>query len=273
MTSKNLRSGSKSDNYPASEMNVRELSTAFISVLDNEEVITKLATALSVSINLVFDEKLKPLLSKIDVFSTEIKSLNTRVAAVEGENAKLKQINDGLQASMDNLTAKVNLLEQASRNNCIVLSGVQETYAERTEAAANADESVPMPTREDTLKTVCSVLNTACKVTVQSADIHYAVRLQSKRPGPRPLLVSLHSLALRSTIMKSRPPKQTLSFNGTPIYINDHLTKHNADLFFKSRQLVKQKEAHSAWVRDGRVYIKWSQNSRATHVVSMLDLQ
>jgi hypothetical protein len=76
-----------------------------LSVLDTEEVITKLATALSVSMNLVFKEKLKPLLSKIDVFSTEIKSLNTRVAAVEGENAKLKQINGGLQASIDSLTA------------------------------------------------------------------------------------------------------------------------------------------------------------------------
>ena len=72
--------------------------------------------------------------------------------------------------------------------------------------------------------------------------------------------------------MKSRRPKQTLRFQNSSIYINDHLTKFNSDLSLKARQLVKQKEAYSTYICDGRVYIKWSQGSTPVQVVSLSDL-
>lgn len=34
-----------------------EMTSTFLTMLDNEEVITKLASALSVSLNLIFEEK------------------------------------------------------------------------------------------------------------------------------------------------------------------------------------------------------------------------
>jgi hypothetical protein len=61
----------------------------FLSVLDNEEVIIKLATVLSASINLSLVGNLKPVHSKLDSIAAEFKTLQTRLVKVEQENDRL----------------------------------------------------------------------------------------------------------------------------------------------------------------------------------------
>ena len=214
------------------------MAAAFISMLDNDDVIVQLASALSASINLILNKKLSPLVTRLDNITIEIKVVNTRINAIEQENTKLKQIHDGLQDTIAGLTTKVNLLEQKPRKCSLIVTDVQEIYAERI-ADAFTGTDLPESTREDTIKTTIAVFNEACNITVTPADLQSAVRLRSKHGGPRPLLVTFHSLALRNSIMKSRRSKQTLRFQNSSIYINDHLTKFNSDLSFKARQLVK----------------------------------
>ena len=66
------------------------MAAAFISMLDNDDVIVQLASALSASINLILNEKLSPLVTRLDNITTEIKVVNTRINAIEQENTKLK---------------------------------------------------------------------------------------------------------------------------------------------------------------------------------------
>ncbi len=270
-------STSSSKDSSAKEMSVKDMTTTFLAVLDNDDVITKLAMLLSASINLTLDEKMVPILSKLDEIVKDNKTLQKRISNVEQENEKLKQQNDGLQLSLVSLTTKVNLLEQTGRRNNIVITGIPETYAERTEEAIFGDDgeidasSTPHPSREDTIKAVCSVLHEACNIEIKPADISSAFRLRSKRTGPRPILVSFHSMGLRSSVVRARRPKQQLRFKGSNIFINDHLTKLNSDLAYRARQYVKQREAHSTWVRDGQIFVKWSTNSNPTVIHAMAD--
>jgi hypothetical protein len=163
---------------------------------------------------------------------------------------------------------KVNQLEQHARRNNIVISGVVESYAERTDVAVPGEASAtpPQPSRDDTIRTVCQVIHEACNITVSPADLSSAHRLQSKRPGPRPILVSFNNSSLRTSVTKARLPRQQLKFRGASIYFNDHLTKLNSDLSHKARQLVKAREAHSTWVREGQVLVKWSAEARPSLV-------
>lgn len=248
-----------------SASSVPEMTTAFLSVLDNEEVISKLAMALSASINLIFEEKLMPLVKKIDALTSDFKSVKTQLSSVAGENEKLSRTTADLEL-------RVNLLEQALRKCNIVISGVPETYAERVVDAADDNSGSATITRDDTIKSVCDVLKVTCNVQVSPSDIQSAARLQSKRPGSRPLLVSFYSAALRSAVCNARRPKQTLMYNGTQIYISDHLTKYFSDLSYQTRLLVKQKNAHSTWVRNGQIFIKWSVHDKPSQVRSMSDL-
>jgi hypothetical protein len=164
---------------------------------------------------------------------------------------------------------KLNRLEQAGRKNDIIVNGIPETYAERVSVAGHADDP-STHTREDTLNTICTVFREACHTDISPSDIKSAFRLQSRRPGPRPILVSLYSPTTRSALVRSRRPKETLQYHGAPIYLNDHLTSMNSDFYQKARKLVKDKVAFATWTRDGQVYLKWSESDKKPSLILTL---
>lgn len=69
--------------------------------------------------------------------------------------------------------------------------------------------SAPAISRDDTIRTVCSLLNVACKFTVSPKDRQFAMRLKSKRAGPRPLLVGFNSRSLRASVVTVHQRGQT----------------------------------------------------------------
>ena len=99
-------------------------------MLDNDEVIAKLASVLSIQL-IYYWTKNKRLWSqsRLNNIATDIRAVNRHIQAIEHENTKLKQLHDGLRATVDGLAAKGNLLEQASRKCSLIISGVQKTYA------------------------------------------------------------------------------------------------------------------------------------------------
>ena len=74
------------------------------------------------------------------------------------------------------------------------------------------------------LKLFCSVFRSAYRVTVPSADIKFAYRLQSKRAGSGSLLMFFHSPAMKIEAIYARLQKQILSYKGANIYINARFT-------------------------------------------------
>jgi hypothetical protein len=264
-------SRSKSTSKDTKDLSPNDIASAIIAALENDEVVTKLASALSTHIDLVLEEKLSSIVKKLDLFAADNKALRSKVVTLEQENVKLKEMNDDLYHKFGNLKMSVNMLEQTSRKCNVVISGVKETFAERTTEASDG-ETAPANTREDTVRTVCTLLGEACNITASPSDIQFATRLKSKREGPRPLLVGFFSPALRSSVMSARKPKQTLSFRGSSFYINDHLTQLNASLSRNARTLVKQGHAHSTWTRDGQVFIKWTAMDRPNLIRCDADL-
>ena len=67
------------------------------------------------------------------------KDVIDRMASVEHDNDKLKQVNDGLYSEITAKKIRINQLEQSTKKNYIMISGVKETFAERTDGGAFAD--------------------------------------------------------------------------------------------------------------------------------------
>ena len=59
---------------------------------------------------------------------------------------------------------------------------------------------------------------------------------------------------------------------GTGIYVNEHLTKRNADLARAARELRKAGKIQSTWTRDCKVFIK-NGEGKIILVRSSADLQ
>ena len=115
----------KKDSSTNEKASVKDMSSAFLSVLDNEEVITKLASILSTSINLILEEKLKPFNIKLDNIMNDNKALQKSVSDLEQSRDKLTQQNEGMQAAIDSLSTRVNKLEQLNRRNNLVITGMR----------------------------------------------------------------------------------------------------------------------------------------------------
>ncbi len=122
----------------AKDKNIKDMTASFLAVLDNEDVVVKLAQILSASIQLTLNKKIVSVHQKLDKIIQDNKNLSERLSSIERENAKLKNENDGFQVRLDNLQNKVNQLEQGQLRHDVIVYGVKETYAER------ADESIRM---------------------------------------------------------------------------------------------------------------------------------
>ncbi len=200
----------------ASNVGNEDTAASFVSLLDNEELVAKLAQVLSVSFQLILDEKLNPVIQRLDAIIKDNKALNDRIVVVEKENDKIRHQNDGLAEDVKLLRSRINVLEQAGRKNNIIINGVAETFAERV---ADHNDAVPIDSREDTINSVCTIIAEACGVTINPTHIQSAYRLKIRRTGPRPILVTFNSYATRKLVVKSRRPRQKLTFHNTPIYI------------------------------------------------------
>lgn len=50
--------------------------------------------------------------------------------------------------------------------------------------------------------------------------------------------------------------KQGRKLKGENVFINEHLTKHNADIARKARYLRKQRKIQNTWTTNSKIFIK-----------------
>ena len=65
---------------------------------------------------------------------------------------------------------------------------------------------------------------------------------------------------------KSRP------LRGTNIYLNDHLSMHNSELFSQARKFKRENTMVSAWTQHCCVYIKINEGGQRLYVKTLADL-
>ena len=138
----------------AKGISVNDMSASFLSVLDNEDVFTKIGQVLAASIQLFLTEQIKPVHEKLDKIMDENKKLAARLSNMEKENDKMKQVSNGLALKINALQNRVNYHEQAQLKNNIIIYGVKETYAKRTDQASSEKSPV---NRKDSISTACSL--------------------------------------------------------------------------------------------------------------------
>lgn len=82
--------------------------------------------------------------------------------------------------------------------------------------------------------------------------------IEACHPLPRRKLNDIPAIIMRFVSRKHKTAllKQGRKLKGINVFINKHLTKHNADIARKARHLKKQKKIQSTWTANCKVYIK-----------------
>jgi len=177
--------------------------------------------------------KLIPIVDKIvkDLLTPQLDIVNKRQSLLEEENEQLR--------------TRLDQIETEARANSLVLHGLEETSIPPTSKN---------PMDKEATVAVMDLCNTTLGLQIREDDIAYAYRLQKKgKEKHRPVIVKFETRGIRNLIYRTR-----LKLRNTSIYVNEYLTPRNAQIYAKTRDLVKEGKVNSTWTTGGITYIKLS---------------
>uniref|UniRef100_A0A8D9E7W1 FP protein C-terminal domain-containing protein n=1 Tax=Cacopsylla melanoneura TaxID=428564 RepID=A0A8D9E7W1_9HEMI len=203
-------------------------------------------------------ELLPQLVNRLDSYEKEVTSLKIRVEDHESEIVALKEKLEAKEEE-NKLLASVNEqfadelkeLQQRSRHINVVIRGIKE---ERKENVWELVESVGR------------------KIGIENPDkdiqICHRVPTRSSN-GPRPIVVRLLNSKTRDKWIKEYKQKQLWKQH---LYVSEHLTPYNQNLFYHTRKLAKEKKFKYAWTKDCQIYLKKNETSKLYIIKHMRDL-
>lgn len=251
-------------------MDVKKL----IEALRNKDVVDAFASALQPTILVTMTD----LKSSIDELRKEIITKDSIISCLSVEVNTLKEENDNLSTSLANCRDRLDLLETYTRVDNLIIKGIPERYAEA--AATNASVGImannshqqqwqPDENSDTTMSLVIDFCSNTLGTDIQLSDISIAHRMpKGKHDKMRPVMVRFTNRRIRDTVYRARRKLR----GSNAIYINEHLTKQNDELFLNCRQLKKQRKVHSTWTWHGISYVKCSESSRAIKIANQADL-
>ena len=191
----------------------------------------------------LFNNYFKIIINEIKV----VQDLTIRLNAVEVENTNLR-------TEIDKLKTRVDDQEQRSRNECLLVHGMDES-----------DE-------EDTDEVVLNIIKDNLNIEIDSTDIVRSHRLGPKKRSqintratpsrPRPIIIRFLSFKKRQVVYKAKS-----LLKGKNIIITENLTQHRYQLYLAAKRKYGLK---NCWSNEGRVFAK--SNNRIITISNMSDI-
>ena len=193
-------------------------------------------------------------------------------------NKRIDLLESKLQSKdehIERLVKSLDILEMHSKENNVIISGLDlqvRSYARATSGndpvEANGTSSQSGGEFTGLRKKVAEFVIKTMGVQLQTNDIVACHELPSrKEERVKPVIVSLINNAVKRDVMMGRK-----KLKGTRIYVNEQLTKKNAALFKKARDLKKQAKIDSTWTYNGKVFLKKSQSGSPKEITPEDDL-
>ena len=205
------------------------------------------------------DTKIDELSTKLDGIHaalqiTEARSVSNAAMIInlEADNKSLKEDNNRIILENESLKTKLNTsneqidnIEQYLRINNIEIVGIPE-----------------IENSEEEERIILQVLNNLDDITVTAADIDICHSIPTKRrDGKSVHIVKFISRKMKIDILAEKKRARGFSYNGSPIFINEHLAPNNRKLFADASTKKRLLDYKYLWTRNGFVYMRKSDNS------------
>lgn len=198
---------------------------------------------------------MKNLNEKIDRCVSVVEEIDNKCKALEKEN--------------QNLVKELNRQEQYSRLNCIEISGVPECKGENVyTTVTRAAQIIGVSLSRNDIDS-CHRLGNSIQpgynrqIILKLVNRWKKEELLAARRVRRNLCV--RDLNLDSPLLKAQDLEKS-------VYLNESLTKFNRALLGKCREYKKQNNIKFVWVRNGKILMRKTENSRVFVISSKEDL-
>jgi hypothetical protein len=242
------------------KLKIEDITEALLDSKVLEAVANALNPLLSVAIESALEKRL-------DVFNSTLRQIKADMGRLSTENAELKK-----QVSASN--QRIDELERYSRSENLIIRGLPElSAAERASASPSSQDSSSLRVSHQSVETsVTTFLKDVLHLEVEASDISTAHRLKAgPKDTTRPIIVRFTSRRVRNTVYGA---KKLLKGASSKVFISEHLTKLDSDLYYEARRLLRDKKIFAAWTQNGLVHVRFSPDptSKATIVRCRADL-
>ena len=220
-------------------------------------------------------EEMTELKEALDFMSAEMTTVSTQQKKLMGLMAEvqlLKEQNMEKEKKIVALENRVAELEQYTRMNDLIISGLKTRHKSYARAVSTEGAARDEPTEAETESLEQQVVGFLEDkgISVASSDIEACHTLPSKIKGATPAII------IRFSNRKNKDAlyRQGRKLKGTQVYINEHLTKKNADIAKKARSLKKLNKIQWTWTSNCKVFIKTEgANPEETEVTIIRDIR
>lgn len=228
------------------------------------------------TISSILQSELKPIKDEIADVKESMTYMNLRFEEMTKEHAEsqatVKSLQDKnclMQAKMDELTARINQLEQNARSSNVEIQCVPEK-------------------KDENLLRIVGLLGKAIGCQVTEENVSHCTRIakfNKDSTRPRSIVVQFntprtrdHFLAAAIKFNKSKPDDRlntshiNMSGMKVPIYVTEHLSASNKALHAAARLRAKDLGYKYVWIRGGRVFMRKNENSEYKIIKDMNSL-
>lgn len=224
--------------------------------------------------NLILPDEVEEIKKSLDYLSAEISTVaaqQKKIIDMMGEIQTLKRQSLEKDRTIAVLENRVADLEQYSRINDVVISGLRTKHRNYARVAADTGHIVAgrgeaSEEEKESLEQQVICFLDSKGIHVDSGDIEACHTLMSKNKTATPLVI----IRFTNRKKKSALLRQGSKLKGTEVYINEHLTKKNADIARKARILRKQNKIQATWARNCKIFIKLHGSTPETSKVLLI---
>ncbi len=171
---------------------------------------------------------------------------------------------------IEGLERRVDELEQYTRMEDLIISGLEtkhRTYA--STVARDRDGEAALPEELQMLEKQVIKSFESQNMIIKSDNIVACHTLPRRNGGAKPAIV----VRFVNRKHKAGLLRQAKKLNGTGVYLNEHLTKKNADIARRARILRKQNKIQATWTRNCKVMIRLNGTPEEAKVYAIRELK
>ena len=218
-------------------------------------------------------EEMKKSLDFLSEQLSTVTKQQTELMKLFREVMDLKLANAEQEKQITFLESRVADLEQYTRINDVIITGIK--IKPRSYARAVTPENGGEPSEMDVMSTELQVAEflQSKGIELDCNNIEACHPLPRKKddnkdnPGPPAVILRFANRKFKTALLK-----QGKMLKGTDVFINEHLSKKNADIARKARQLKKQKKIQNTWSANCKIFIKLNGNAEEAKVICIKNI-
>lgn len=219
-------------------------------------------------------EDVEDIKKSLDFMSQEITKVakqQTTLKEIMDEFKQLKALIQEKDKKIDHLEQRIDELEQYARLDDLLISGfeIQRSYAQAVAGDKGEGnlltpvQSVVSPLEHQVVKFFESK-----EIPIESKNIEACYTLPQRNDKKPNIIIRFSNRKNKMEVLRN-----ARKLRGTGVYVNEHLTKRNAEIAREARMLKKEKKIQDTWTRNCKILIKLNGTPEQARVIAIRNIK